>query len=717
MLAGLAQACDIGLDRVLVLARQTLSRAINKFGLDKRVSFPGTSYYLPLIYFFLEIKVENLGDLSKALDEISRHSLSPSLQDSLSEAVLFFLCQEALASLKALNKTPFLEDPGFISDNKLHDLGLKLIDGRLSGVAIISGAPNNTSLFIDILRDFYSKNILCFITDGLSANTLSLLYKDNTVGVDMGTRILPLRGGPLSLIYALNFMIRIPLLYGNIAPGEFNNLKSYLRKRIPSFILALGRREKLDLGVLLAGGVFDLPIISDLTPEGPYNIAPGSTVSILTQSDYKKISALCVQSCGIKVSGLPINIPVPYSDLYEGEKVKEEELAFEFGGRGGLFFELLVYRDKDDIEDGSIELFGPDISQDLPKKDSLSLALVVEVCGKKMQKDFEPVLERQLHRFINYASGLAHEGQRDLNLIRISRQAFLSGFRLKHLGLIIYSMLRREYPGIIDKAQVKLYTRDGDVRDKLKMARRIFSERDERLKGLLDEEVDNYYSCFICQSASPNHICIISPERPGMCGAYSWLDAKVSSEVVSYGWNSPIPKGKALSSSLGQWEGINRFVADKTNSIIKEASLYSITKAPLSTSGLFECILAVLPEANGVIAVDRNYPGMTPLGMDFSTLSDLAKNIPSNPGFMGIARRYILSDKFILAEGGLRRLVWVSKELKLLLEKDLKKIAYDIGEPDLLEKIADEDTALTLNPLLDFLRKAKHPALFMNPLL
>ena len=200
-------------------------------------------------------------------------------------------------------------------------------------------------------------------------------------------------------------------------------------------------------------------------------------------------------------------------------------------------------------------MFGPDISQDLPKKDSLSLALVVEVCGKKMQKDFEPVLERQLHRFINYASGLAHEGQRDLNLIRISRQAFLSGFRLKHLGLIIYSMLRREYPGIIDKAQVKLYTRDGDVRDKLKMARRIFSERDERLKGLLDEEVDNYYSCFICQSASPNHICIISPERPGMCGAYSWLDAKVSSEVVSYGWNSPIPKGKALSSSLGQWEG------------------------------------------------------------------------------------------------------------------------------------------------------------------
>ncbi len=717
MLVESLQASETNLSNALNLVRQALKSSIDRFGLAKKVSPPGTDYFLPLIYAFLKIKVESLGDLRVILEKIDNQSHSSYPQDHLNEAALFLLCQEVLAFLEELNKGFSLRGTGFIPDITLRNLAIRIIDGRISGVGVIFGEVKRKDLVLDIIRELYSKGILSLIVGSISRKDLFCRFKKNNLKENFENLVFFLGEDFYSVIHAFNFIIRIPWIYGNLSPWELSRVKDYIRKHIPLFALFLGEGKEPDLGLLSACTVFDLPLISDSALSNQERLGPYLPPTILIQPDYKKMPLQCMQFSSLKAKGLSLDFPLPYSDLFEGERVGEDDLGFKFGGAEGASFELLTSCKESELEDGVIELYGPDIDKDLLGRKDLSLALIVDVYGNKIEKDFEPVLERQIHRFINYAFGLEHQGQRDMNSFRISYKAFLKGFRLRHLGLIVYSMLHKEYKGIIEKARVRLYTRKEDVRDKLTMARRVFSERDERLNGLLDEEVDNYYSCSICQSVSPNHICIISPQRPGMCGAYSWLDAKVSSEVVPYGWNNPIPKERALNSSLGQWEGVNKFIADKTNSIIKEASLYSITHTPLSTSGLFECVLAVLPETNGVIAVDRNYTGMTPLGMDFSTLSDLAKSIPPNPGFMGISRKYILSGKFILAEGGLRRLVWVSKELKLLLGKSLRKIAYDIGEPTLLEKIADEDIASTLKPLLDFLRKVKHPALYMSLLL
>jgi len=265
--------------------------------------------------------------------------------------------------------------------------------------------------------------------------------------------------------------------------------------------------------------------------------------------------------------------------------------------------------------------------------------------------------------------------------------------------------------------QVRLYTRKEDVQRMIAMAKDVFAVRDERLKGVVDESVDTYYSCLICQSFAPDHVCIITPERPGLCGAYSWLDAKTSSEVIPFGWNQPILKGEPLDNILGQWDSVNRFVEDKSNRRIKRVSLYSLMDNPQSSCGFFECIVAVVPEVNGVMVVDRDYAGMTPSGMDFPALSNLIKGAIQVPGFLGIARKYILSSKFILPEGGLRRLVWMPKGLKESLGGSLRKAAEDIGEPDLLEKIADEEVATTPDALLIFLKKSGHPAIFMDSLI
>jgi acetyl-CoA synthase len=415
-------------------------------------------------------------------------------------------------------------------------------------------------------------------------------------------------------------------------------------------------------------------------------------------------------------SKVNISISLPYSSDFEGERISEKDLRVELGGSKCPSLELLTLKSAAEIEDGRVELIGPDIRETNPG-DSLPLALIVDVYGRKMQQDFEPVFERQLHRFINYAQGITHSGQRGMNLIRVSNKAYERGFSLKEIGVILHTMLHKEYGAILDKVQVRLYTRKEDVNNLLVEAKKVFGRRDERVRGMSDESVDTYYSCLICQSLTPNHVCVITPERTGICGAYSWLDAKASFEITPSGPNQPILKGEVLDQRLGQWDSVNDFVYSNSGKRIKKVSLYSLIDSPQTSCGYFECIIVIIPEVNGVMIVDRNYLGPTPSGMDFSTLIGLMERGAQTPGFLGASKLYLLSKKFISAEGGLKRVVWMPKELKNFLKNELAKAAKDIGAADLLEKIADEETAVNLGELYNFAKKVKHPALSMEPLL
>jgi acetyl-CoA synthase len=265
--------------------------------------------------------------------------------------------------------------------------------------------------------------------------------------------------------------------------------------------------------------------------------------------------------------------------------------------------------------------------------------------------------------------------------------------------------------------QVKIYSNKKDVEEKMEEARLTYTKRDDRLSGMTDEAVEDFYSCALCQSFAPNHICIITPERLGLCGAYSWLDAKANYQISPSGANQPIKKGKVSDPRLGQWKSINDFVYKKSNSTIDKVSMYSLMESPQSSCGCFECIVAVVPEANGVMIVNRDYSGDTPLGMTFTTLASSVGGGVQTPGFLGVGKLYMASKKFILAEGGIKRIVWMPKDLKEFLQAKLEARAKEVGEPDLANKIADETNATTLEQLLDFLNKVKHPALEMPPLI
>lgn len=107
---------------------------------------------------------------------------------------------------------------------------------------------------------------------------------------------------------------------------------------------------------------------------------------------------------------------------------------------------------------------------------------------------------------------------------------------------------------------------------------------------------------------------------------------------------------------------------------------------------------------------------MTPAGMTFSTLAGIAGGGLQTPGVMGVGKFYLVSPKFISADGGFKRVVWMSSFLKESMAEELRAVAEREGDPDLIERIADERNVSTVDELLAWLEEHNHPALVMDPI-
>ncbi|GAH42903.1 unnamed protein product, partial [marine sediment metagenome] len=358
-----------------------------------------------------------------------------------------------------------------------------------------------------------------------------------------------------------------------------------------------------------------------------------------------------------------VPIPVAFGPAFEGERVRKGEFYLECGGNRTPMVEWCTSKRMDEVEDGKMEVVGPDID-DLPESGTLPLAIVIEVAGREMEEDYEPILERQIHHLINYAQGVWHQGQRDIAWLRISNAAKEKGFKLHHIGMLLHAKLHQDFGGIFDKMQVKIYTEEDKVKEIVEKARAIYGARDARIEGMTDETTDIYYSCTLCQSFAPSHVCVISPERTGLCGSYNWMDCKAAYEISPTGPNQPVEKGETIDAKLGQWKGVNEFVYKTSRQKIDHYNFYSIVNDPMTTCGCCECIAAVLPLCNGVMTVNRDYTGETPCGMKFTTLAGTIGGGLSTPGFVGHGKYNTCQRKFILSDGGLLRVVWMPKMLK-----------------------------------------------------
>jgi len=718
--------CTSAIDGAVAIvahAVNTVEEAVKQKGLNAAVGFPNTNYYLPVIYSFTGRKMKTLEDLRSILEEAkallpvrpAENVWLPYFGNALDAGVAALFACEAIEACKYLIGPNPVEGIwlGAANDVIMRERGIEFVDGTAPGFAAITGAAPDNAVAVKIAKELQQKNLYVFM--GGCTKGVQFAEQLAAEGVQLGweTRLVPFGRDVSSLIYALGFASRVALSFGGVKPGDYEANLKYNKNRIFAFVIALGEITSDKSAAAMGAINYGFPIISDIDiPE----ILPTGVCTyehIVSKIPHDKIveKALEVRGCKIKIVNVPV--PVAYGPAFEGERIRKEDTHVEFGGNKTLAFEFVTSVDYDAINDGEIKIIGSDIDTVEPGG-RLPLGIWVEVAGRKMQPDFEPILERQIHHMVNGAEGIWHMGQRDIVWTRVSKTGFAKGLRLKHYGEILHAKLSADYPAIVDKVRVTLVTDQAEVEKRLAVARKAYDERNRRLEAMTDESVDTFYSCLLCQSFAPNHVCVITPERLGLCGAYNWLDGKAAYEIDETGPNQPLVKGECLDPVKGIWSGVNDYVFTNSHKSIDAFCAYSIMDRPMTSCGCFEAICAYVPECNGVMIVNREYLGDTPVGMTFSTLAGSVGGGQQTPGFFGCGKVFLTSRKFLFAEGGYARVVWMPKELKDLLRNDLLKRFEEQKLPGFIDQIADETTAVTAEDVRKFMEKVNHPALKME---
>ena len=723
-----------GAHKIVGMAEEKYEEALKKWGPDQEIGFPNTTYYLPIIYGMLGIPVGTLGDVRQILDKckelvpppVSDKVWLPYLAPALEAGMATYFAEEIIEAILYLEQPDFYtkaEDPlpdniwlGAADDVIMRKRGVEFVDGTAPGFAAILGAAPSIEIAAKIAIELQEKNLYVFMCADHEGKTMSEQLVEAGVQVGWPTRLVSFGPSYRAAVFAIGFATRVAMSFGGIKPGDFKGNLHYNKDRVFAFAMPLGTVTD-EWYANAAGGInWGFPTIAD-TPI-PQILPTGVCTyeHVVSNVPHDKIVARAVEVRGLKVSISKVDIPMSYGPAFEGERIRKDDLYFECGGGRTLGVELTVSKDMSEVEDGKVEMIGPDLDE-VKEGDKLPFAMLIEVAGRKMQSDFEPILERQIHHLVNYVQGIMHIGQRSIMWIRVGKAAVEKGFLLKHLGTVMHAKYHQDFGGIVDKVQVKIYTDEERVKEILAQAKRVYKERDRRVEGMTDETEETYYSCTLCQSFAPSHVCIITPERVGMCGAYNWLDCKASFEINPTGPNQPIIKGECTEPLLGRWKGITDFVNKASRQKVEQISAYSLMDFPMTACGCFECVATILPMCNGIMVVNRDSSGMTPCGMKFTTLAGMVGGGNQTPGFLGVSKHYICSRKFLLAEGGLKRVVWLPKMLKEEIAERMKPICEEMGIPDFSDMIADETIGTTEEEIFPFLEEKGHPALTMDPLM
>ncbi|MBF0258134.1 MAG: CO dehydrogenase/CO-methylating acetyl-CoA synthase complex subunit beta [Desulfamplus sp.] len=710
--------------------------ALQTYNADTKVEFPNTGYYLPVIYSLTGLKVTNLENLKKPL-EFARGLLPPHVKSKnhlpylgplLDAGMAGIIAYEVKEAIRSVTHPDFYyphEDPdieagkiwtGPADDIILRKRGVEFVDGSAPGFAAIVGAAPTPEIAKMIVEDYQKKNLYIFCAANHNGQTVIQQLIEAGVQVGWNTRIVPFGPDISSAVFALGFANRAAMAFGGVQPGDYKTILKYNKDRIFAFVNALGDIGT-EWGVAAAGCVnWGFPTLADTDiPE----ILPTGICTyehVVTNVKHDEMCQRSIEVRGLKVNVTEINIPCSFGPAFEGERVRGADLYAQCGGGKTQCTELVKMAQMNEIEDGKVIVDGPDVG-DLKEGDTFPLGIYVQIAGREFQEDFEPIMERQIHHLINYIQGVMHIGQRDISWVRISKAAIDKGFTLKDIGVVLHAKFHQDFKKIVDKVQVTLFTKKDDVDKMTARARAEYQTRDARVDKMTDEDVETYYSCTLCQSFAPSHVCTVSPERTGLCGAYNWMDCRASFEINPTGPNQPIEKGECIDPKLGQWKGVNEFVQKASRGAVTHYNFYSMVTDPMTTCGCCECIAAMLPSCNGVMTVGRDYSGDTPCGMKFTTLAGVMGGGASSPGFVGHSKHNITQGKFILGDGGLLRMVWMPKMLKEELKDRIMARGAAMGVPDLYDKIADETVGITEEEIMPFLQEKGHPALSMDPII
>ena len=395
------------------------------------------------------------------------------------------------------------------------------------------------------------------------------------------------------------------------------------------------------------------------------------------------------------------DIPVDVGVIYEGERIRRNQMHVELGGpKVESKFEVVKNRSMDEIEDEKITVIGPDL-KDLEPGGRYPYGVWIDVAGKGVEEELEGVIERRVHEFCNYIEGFMHLNQRYDIWLRLSKKSFEKGLNsFKLIGKVLYRLFKSDLP-FIEKIQITFVTNPEKVKEMMKEAMKIYDARDAKARGLKDEDVEEFYGCTLCQSFAPTHCCIITPQRYANCGAISWFDGRAAARVDPKGPIFKIERGECLDAWTGEWSEANKTIKERTMGEITRVQLYTAFGFPHTSCGCFEAIAFYIPEVDGMGIVHRGFGETTVNGLPFSTMADSTAGGRQVDGFHGLSIEYMRSPKFLQVDGGWNRIVWMPAAVKERVKDFIPK--------DVVDKIATENEVKTIDELKAFLEEMGHP--------
>jgi acetyl-CoA decarbonylase/synthase complex subunit beta len=579
---------------------------------EKAGDFDGTEFGQPAAIAYLGKRVDT---------EILRKQ-AEELRTSSPEQ----MCETAMIMAEIIESSAPDHNKYFQTDAKTRDHVFNGSKWR-SGWVFLMGNSNHSEL----AQKFRERDFLVF------AQNVGTLKN----AIDLGPR-------ETAAVYFLQIMVRYAMIWGGIKHGDDHEMGHFLERDMPGVVVAHGKltpvEELLLLGLMKMGATAVVPI--DYPWDLGNSVRAGDTDRIIEAAT--KFPNLRIK----EIQGKTIQLPAYCNPANITADFQTENSI----GGGNSFFILMPA----DVKNG-IEL--PE-NQDLSRCDAIGI--MIEIGDKRLDVSTSEYIEKDALRGISTITGLRAEQTKDGGFFIHCAKG------VKPDASIIAETLRRwipyEFP-YLENIHIKILTGD-DIKEVRIAVDEFRALRQKVISEESDDNVKYFHYCLECQPFAKDHVCIITPDRPPMCGRDRLMQKAAALFGVSrHPWKrqelkeqeirGTITVGNAIDVKNGEYVEVNRAIERLSPSHIKRVQLHGLREFPHTSCGCFQFLVFWIESLHGIGIMERDYQGEAPEGFTWDRLANAAGGKQA-PGIVGVSRNYLRSKRFMQGEGGLDAVRWVS---------------------------------------------------------
>jgi len=457
---------------------------------------------------------------------------------------------------------------------------------------------------------------------------------------------------PTGVYSLLNLLARYAYVYGRIECGDAHGMTHFIEDHTPGLLVCRGALSDLDLLLSLAAMKLGVPALT--ASDYPFELGRAIRMDTIAEI-VENVTAMpnirrLLSTPDIR--GLP---------EYCSPEFRQED--FEPAATWGETSESFYIVRKGQVDAPEVTVRGaPDAG----------LGVVVTIDAEPMNAFDCEAIERAAVPSLSAMQGVAAKYTDEALLVRIAEGVELDPRRI---GEVLMAAVRHEYPRL-DKVRVEVILDPSELAETAPAVRAEKRERRRAIEEATEESVDRFCMCVGCSPFAPDHVCVLTPQRPPQCGrAYGKIKAgalyayddmsNIHHSALHRDLNSfqTVEKGRCLDPVRGEWEGVNRRAAELTHGRTRRIFLHSLDETPHTGCGCFRLVMFRTDQPQpGVGIMAAGHQGKAPDGRAWEDLH-YALAGKQTDGLAGAPPEYLLSPKFLQAHGGWDCVVWVSPKI------------------------------------------------------